>query len=126
MITGGTLARCPHLRIAFSHGAGTLGAMLPRLQHAWTVFPALQALLEHSPTELARTMFVDDLVYGGQAIRHLIDVFGASQVMLGSDYPFAIQDPDPLGRVQALALDPDVHGALTRGNALRWLDGAGA
>jgi len=126
VITGGLLQRHPRLRIAFSHGAGTLGAMLPRLQHAWNLFPALQALVKASPTELARTMFVDDLVYGGQAIRHLVDVFGTSQVMLGSDYPFAIQDPDPLGRVQALALHADEHDALTRGNALRWLDGAGA
>jgi aminocarboxymuconate-semialdehyde decarboxylase len=126
MITGGTLARCPRLRIAFSHGAGTLGVMLPRLQHAWAIFPALQALVERSPTELARTIFVDDLVYSGQAIRHLIDVFGATQVMLGSDYPFAIQDPDPLGRLHAMALEPDAHGALTRSNALRWLDGPDA
>lgn len=126
MITGGTLVRCPRLRIAFSHGAGTLGQMLPRLQHAWGLSPALQAQVARSPTELARTMFFDDLVYDAQAIRHLVAVFGASQLMLGSDYPFAIQDPDPLGRLQAMLLDPDEHGALTRDNALRWIDGPAA
>lgn len=123
MITGGTLAACPALRIAFSHGGGTLGQMLPRLQHAWRVFPALQAQLQIAPTELARRLYVDDLVYDAAAIRHLLQVFGASQVMLGSDYPFAIMDPDPVGRLESAALDPAAHEALMRGNAIRWLDG---
>jgi aminocarboxymuconate-semialdehyde decarboxylase len=126
MITGGTLDRCPRLRIAFSHGAGTLGQMLPRLQHAWTIFPALRTAAPTSPQELARRTFVDDLVYGDDAIRFLMTVFGASQVMLGSDYPFAIMDPDPLGRLERMAIDANTLEALTHDNALRWLDGPGA
>ena len=124
MITGGTLDKCPRLRIAFSHGGGTLGQMLPRLQHAWNIFPALRTLAPTAPQELARRAFVDSLVYGEDAIRFLLAVFGSSQVMLGSDYPFAIMDPDPLGRVSAMKLDAATHAALTRHNAVRWLDGA--
>ena len=123
MITGGTLAKCPGLRIAFSHGAGTLGQMLPRLQHAWEVLPGFKVEGSPSPRELARLMFVDDLVYDAQAIRHLIDIFGASQLMLGSDYPFAIQDPDPIGRLAQVGLDACTHAAVSRGNAVRWIDG---
>ena len=123
MITGGTLARFPALRVAFSHGAGTLGQMLPRLEHAWNVLPGFRVEGVPSPRELARRMYVDDLVYDGQAIRHLVDLFGPTQLMLGSDYPFAIQDPDPVGRLAAAGLDPDTHAAVSRDNALRWIDG---
>lgn len=126
MITGGTLDQCPHLRIAFSHGAGTLGQMLPRLQHAWNIFPALRSAAPTPPQELARRTFVDSLVYGDEAIRFLVKVFGASQVMLGSDYPFAIMDPDPLGRLEQMGLDAQGLSALTHDNAIRWLDGAPA
>jgi len=123
MITGGTLARFPRLRVAFSHGAGTLGQMLPRLEHAWNVLPGFRVEGGPSPRELARRMFVDDLVYDGQAIRHLVDLFGPTQLMLGSDYPFAIQDPDPVGRLATAGLDPATHSAVLRDNALRWIDG---
>jgi aminocarboxymuconate-semialdehyde decarboxylase len=72
MITGGTLAKCPRLRLAFSHGGGTLAQLLPRLEHAWTSFPALQALIGGSPTAAAKTLYFDDLVYDAVAIRHLL------------------------------------------------------
>ncbi|MDE2617330.1 MAG: amidohydrolase family protein, partial [Burkholderiales bacterium] len=35
VITGGLLQRQPRLRIAFSHGGGTLAMLLPRLQQGW-------------------------------------------------------------------------------------------
>ena len=39
MITGGIASRHPKLRIAFSHGGGTMAILMPRLVHAWNVFP---------------------------------------------------------------------------------------
>ncbi|HET7669967.1 MAG TPA: amidohydrolase family protein, partial [Burkholderiales bacterium] len=39
MISGGIGARHPKLRIAFSHGGGVMSILLPRLVHAWNVFP---------------------------------------------------------------------------------------
>jgi len=39
MITGGIATRHPKLRIAFSHGGGTMSILMPRLLHAWNMFP---------------------------------------------------------------------------------------
>jgi aminocarboxymuconate-semialdehyde decarboxylase len=39
MITGGIASKHPKLRIAFSHGGGTMAILMPRLVHAWNVFP---------------------------------------------------------------------------------------
>lgn len=122
MITGGTLARHPGLRIAFSHGGGTLRAILPRLQHAWNAFAMLREGIEEPPLALARRMYYDDLVYDDEAIAELLRVFGASQVMAGTDYPFAIMDADPEARVAALPADEATRQLLRAGNALRWLD----
>ncbi|MFZ5487320.1 MAG: amidohydrolase family protein [Pseudomonadota bacterium] len=121
LLTGGTLARHPGLRIAFSHGGGTLAQLLPRLQHAWEQFPPLQQAMPVAPRTAARSMFYDDLVYDAAGIAFLIQSFGLGQIMLGSDYPFAIMDKDPVGRVAALALDAAAQQALRQGNALRWL-----
>lgn len=121
MLTGGMLARHPGLRIAFSHGGGTLRAILPRLQHAWNSFDVIRQQIPQSPGELARRMYYDDLVYDNAAIGELLRTFGETQVMVGTDYPFAIMDNDPAGRVAALAIDEATRDALRAGNAHRWL-----
>ncbi|ODS70809.1 MAG: aminocarboxymuconate-semialdehyde decarboxylase [Bordetella sp. SCN 67-23] len=126
MITGGTVARLPQLRIAFSHGGGTLNALLPRLQHAWRHLPGLRGSLPIEPAVAARSMYYDDLVYDTSMIRRLVDVFGASQIMVGSDYPFAIMDADPAGRLASLDLPTDVLAQLRSQNAQRWLALPGA
>jgi aminocarboxymuconate-semialdehyde decarboxylase len=77
--------------------------------------------LPGDPLDAARRFYVDDLLYDAQAIGHLIELFGASQVMVGSDYPFAIMDADPAARVQSLSLPADTLSALRAGNARRWL-----
>ena len=121
LITGGTLAALPHLRIAFSHGGGSLSALLPRLRHAWRVMPALRDALAGDPLEAARRMYYDDLVYDTATLRRLVELFGAGQVMAGSDYPFAIMDPDPAGSIASLGDDTPLRQALRGNNARRWL-----
>ena len=121
MITGGTLARVPDLRIAFSHGGGSLQAVLPRLHHGWLNLPPVRAALQGDPLVAARQMFYDDLVYDSATIHRLIAVFGASQIMVGSDYPFAIMDADPNARTLELKLSPGELAGLRAGNARRWL-----
>ena len=52
---------------------------------------------------------------------------GPTRLMLGSDYPFAIMDPDPVGRLATLlALDEPTRALLRHGNAARWLGLEGA
>lgn len=124
MITGGHLLSFPKLRIAFSHGGGTLAMLLPRLQHAWTTLPALREKIPSEPVFAAQTMFYDNLVYDAPTIRHLIQVFELKQLMVGSDYPFAIMDSDPRARLKTLNLAEGDFEQLAHANAERWLFGA--
>jgi len=121
MITGGTLVRHPRLRIAFSHGGGSLPILLFRLQHAWETIAPLRDAIEVSPSEVARTMYYDDLLYRADAITSLIQTMGPTQVMVGSDYPFAIMDRDPAGRIAELNIQPEWVPLLRGHNARRWL-----
>jgi aminocarboxymuconate-semialdehyde decarboxylase len=74
-----------------------------------------------APREAARQLYVDDLVYDGGAIEHLVRTFGATQVMVGSDYPFAIMDRAPAARAEALPFDVPTKKLLAKENAERWL-----
>jgi aminocarboxymuconate-semialdehyde decarboxylase len=126
LLTSGLLARLPQLRVSFSHGGGSLAMLLPRLQHGWQQMAPLRGVFTQPPRELARRLFVDDLVYDGPTIHHLLEVFGATQVIAATDYPFAIMDRDPAGRIDALALDEATRTLLRQDNALRWLGRAAA
>ena len=121
MITGGIGMRHPKLRIAFSHGGGAMPILLPRLMHAWNALPKAREALPEAPAETARRFFYDDLVFEPKAVRFLVETYGASQVCLGTDYPFAMGDADPLGTLEKAGLDAATLAALTRGNAKRFL-----
>ena len=121
MITGGIAARHPKLRIAFSHGGGALPVLLPRLVHAWNMIPKAKESLAESPAVYAKRFFYDALVFDAKATRFVIDSFGSSQVCVGSDYPYAMADPDPLGTLEKSGLDAGVMAAITSGNARRFL-----
>ena len=124
-ITGNLMLRRPRLRIAFSHGGGTLAALLPRLQQGWTVFPALADAIEVAPAEQARRMYYDTLVFDPAMLRMLVAAFGADRLMLGSDYPFNFHERAPVERVAAAGFDAAVTAQLVHRNAEAFL-GLGA
>jgi aminocarboxymuconate-semialdehyde decarboxylase len=120
-ITGGLMQRHPGLRIAFSHGGGAFGQVLPRLQHAWSSFAAVKAAVKEEPRAAARRMFYDTLVYDPTALRFLLDSFGLGQLMVGTDYPFSIMDREPTKRLASLNLSDAETEQLLFGNARRFL-----
>jgi len=83
--------------------------------------PKAKEALKESPAAIARRFFYDQLVFDAAAARLLIERFGLSQIMLGSDYPFVMGDPDPVGALERLELDQDAHYAISAGNARRFL-----
>ncbi len=121
MITGGIAARHPHLRIAFSHGGGALSILLPRLVHAWNAIPRAKESLAESPLAYARRFFYDALVFDPAAVRFLAATYGASQLVVGSDYPFNMADPDPVGTLERAGFEPEALNGIFSGNARRFL-----
>ena len=98
-----------------------LASLLPRLQQGWGVFPALREAVQTSPVEQARRLFYDALVFDTPTLRHLVDVFGASQLMVGTDYPFNFHDRTPVSRIESAGFDEATTAALVRHNAERFL-----
>ena len=121
LMTSGLLARHPKLRIAFAHGGGSFGQVLPRMQHAWTIAPGLKKVMPDGPQALARLLYYDTLVYDPTALRYLADRFGVSQLLVGTDYPFAIMEKEPLGRLSEAGFSQADVDAVTRLNALSYL-----
>jgi len=64
---------------------------------------------------------VDSLTLGPRNLRFVVEELGADRVVLGSDYPFDMGDPDPLGTLEAAGLDAATRAAVEGGNAARLL-----
>jgi aminocarboxymuconate-semialdehyde decarboxylase len=73
------------------------------------------------PSALIRKTFVDSLVYTSDQLRHLVHTMGATQVTLGSDYPFDMGVDDPVDRLEAAGFDTATTEAIRGGNAARLL-----
>jgi aminocarboxymuconate-semialdehyde decarboxylase len=121
MITGGIAERHPKLKIAFSHGGGVMSILLPRLVHAWKNVPKARESLKESPAVAAKRFYYDELVFEPNAIRFLVETFGQSQICVGTDYPFAMGDFEPLKSLGGAQLDAATLEAITAANAKRFL-----
>jgi aminocarboxymuconate-semialdehyde decarboxylase len=90
MIFEGTLDRYPGLKICASHGGGYLPSYAARSDAGCVTFPdRCEAVkLKKKPTEYLRQLYYDTIMFTPEAMRHLIAEVGASQLMLGTDYPF--------------------------------------
>lgn len=121
LITGGIAERHPKLRIAFSHGGGTMAILLPRLVHAWNMFPKAKQSLAESPAVAARRFYYDDVVFDPEVVKLLVKTFGESQIVLGTDYPFAMGDFKPLETLAKTGLGSTTLDAITSTNARRFL-----
>ena len=89
LIFEGTLDRFPGLKICAAHGGGYLPSYADRSDHGCLTFPErCDGTLQKRPTEYLRQLYFDSLVFTGEALRHLVAVCGASQIVLGTDYPY--------------------------------------
>jgi aminocarboxymuconate-semialdehyde decarboxylase len=124
IIAGGVAERHPDLRLAFSHGAGGFPCMLPRANFFWGKTWNEEPSAEGegiSPAELAKRFYYDGLVMDRRTLRHVIEMMGHRQVLVGSDFP-AMAREEPCGRtLRTLDLVPDQLEDITWHNTFRFL-----
>jgi aminocarboxymuconate-semialdehyde decarboxylase len=122
LIFGGVLERHPQLDVCLTHGGGFLPYQIGRQDRGFASKPEVTARrLGRPPSELVRSFTYDTITHGHEALRFLVDQVGADRVMLGSDYPFPMGDPNPVKTVTDAGLPDDAVDAILGGNAQRAL-----
>ncbi|RFA08178.1 amidohydrolase [Subtercola boreus] len=116
LIFSGVLDRHPGLRIVAAHGGGYLPTAIGRSDHAWRVRPEAHGC-SHEPSSYLSRIWFDTVVHDPRGLRHLVEIVGASQVLLGSDFPFDMGPEDPVAFVRSAALDDDAVQQILGGNA---------
>ncbi len=123
LIFSGVLERLPNLRICFAHGGGSFPATLGRIEHGFNVRPDLCAVdNSNNPNRYLSRMYFDSLVHDARVLDYLIKFVGASQVALGSDYPFPLGEPEPGRLIESCGFDDSIKEKLFNGTALHWLN----
>lgn len=125
LIFGGVLERHPDLQVCLVHGGGFAPYQAGRWDRGFrTNADGAGANLTRSPGEWLQELYFDTVLHSAQSLRHLIDTVGIGQVVLGSDYPFMMGDPEPITVVDEVPglSEPDRERVLHR-NLEALLDG---
>jgi aminocarboxymuconate-semialdehyde decarboxylase len=101
LIQDGTLDLFPRLKICAAHGGGYLPSYSSRSDQCLTAFPNLCKPLKKLPTEYLKQLYYDSVLFSVEDMRHLIAVVGASQVVVGTDYP-TLWNRTPVDRIFAV------------------------
>ena len=116
---GGVLERHPDLVVVLAHGGGALPALAGRLAHGQRAVPAARGSVQEPLRASIARFHVDSVAHDPRLLRRLVEDFGTTRVLLGSDRPFDMGDPDPVALVRRAGLDPADEAAVLGDNARR-------
>jgi aminocarboxymuconate-semialdehyde decarboxylase len=119
LILGGTLDRFPPLDVVLVHGGGFLPYHIGRFDRGHTTRPEVRADGAALPSGYLRRFHYDTLTQFPPALAYLVRVVGEDRVLLGSDHPFWMGDPEPLRIVREAGLGAEAQAAILGGNAAR-------
>ena len=89
LIFEGTLDRFPGLKICGAHAGGYLPSYPDRMDAMCANRPdQCPVALKKKPSEYLKQIYIDSLIFTPEGLRHLIAEVGASQIVIGTDYPF--------------------------------------
>ena len=122
LIFEGTLDRFPGLKICAAHGGGYLPSYAARSDAGCVTFPdRCSKPLKKKPTEYLKQLYYDSIVFTPEALRHLAAEVGASQIVMGTDYPFPWAKTSVDHILGTPGLSDDERGAMLGGTAARLL-----
>lgn len=87
LILSGLTTRYPRIKIIVPHLGGTLPFLMNRVDSQYPVFGTGQ--IKEAPSTLAKRLWYDTVSHGNiPALRCACEALGASQLVLGTDYPY--------------------------------------
>lgn len=93
MIFEGTLDRYPGVKICAAHAGGYLPSYAGRFDRGCPTRPEACGDVPYGgikkvPSEYLKDIYYDTMVFRPEGVRHLAAEVGASQLMIGTDYPY--------------------------------------
>lgn len=119
LIFGGVLKEFPRLTFVLAHGGGSCPYLIGRWDRGWSLELEGPRIIHQPPSTYFKMLYFDALVHHQTSLAFLVSKAGADHVLLGSDYPFGMGDPDQVGHIAALDIPADQKELIYGGNAQR-------
>jgi aminocarboxymuconate-semialdehyde decarboxylase len=97
LIFEGVLEAYPGLKLCVAHGGGYLPGYWGRLDHAYRAREDCRQHISREPSSYLRQVWLDTLVFDQDQLESLVRTHGPDRLCLGTDYPFDMAEPDPVG-----------------------------
>ena len=118
LIFSGVLDRFPALKIILSHGGGFMPYQIGRFDRIYRNLESPETPAQ-PPSAYLNRFWYDTVVHLPAALGFLRDLVGTERILLGTDYPFPVDDPAPLQTIQEAGFSADEVAEITGGNAQR-------
>lgn len=120
LIFRGVLDRHPGLKLVVAHGGGMMPAYSGRFDHGYHARSDCRCC-DHPPSHYLRKMFFDTVVFEPDQLEYLVQRFGASQLLAGTDYPYDMCELEVVDFVHRTRLADDDLRAILGLNAAKLL-----
>ena len=120
-IFGGVLERFPRLKFLLAHAGGFLPYTWGRLDRGYKIAHTASQKISKAPSEYVKQFYFDTITHSSMALEYLVANFGADHVLLGSDYPYDMGDPEPVQSLRQTKIASELAAQIASGNACRLL-----
>jgi aminocarboxymuconate-semialdehyde decarboxylase len=99
-----------------------MGHYPARMDHAYRVRPECHDHIKRTPTSYMKKIYYDTVVFSHEQLEHLVRLWGADHVVIGTDYPYDMGYYKPVDFVNgAKALTRVQKEQIIGGNAAKLL-----
>lgn len=99
LICSGMLDKWPDLKLIFAHSGAFSIQLSDRMQREVDTNPELSATLKRPVSEYLERLYFDTVCFDGDLLQYFVKKVSTGNMFLGSDGPFPLGEPDPVGFV---------------------------
>lgn len=126
MIFGGIYKKYPNLKVYYAHGGGSFIGTFERIQRGYDCRPDLYPN-KCDPKDYLKYINVDALTHDPDMLHLIVSKLGITNVMVGSDYPFPLGEPEDVGKtvrkyITKYKHDDDIYHKIMYENAYKFFD----
>jgi aminocarboxymuconate-semialdehyde decarboxylase len=97
LIFEGVLERHAGLKMCVAHGGGYLPLYSGRMDHAFHHRADCCGKIHRPPSSYLEQLYFDTVVFDPEQVASLVQRFGSERILMGTDYPYDMAEPDPVG-----------------------------
>ena len=123
LVFDGYLEKFPGLKICVAHGGGYIPGYSGRFDHPFHLRDDCRQVISKPPSEYLKKLYFDSVVFTEHQLRYLIETWGPEHIVMGTDYPYDMAEPDPVGHVNSVKGLSEDDKALVMGKNAAYLLG---